>query len=246
MQQNILITGASSGIGYALALELAARGYGLALAARRVEKLAEIRKQIKDRHEGARVETRTLDVTQHERIPEIVADAGEALGGLDIVFANAGIGLGEKIGTGQFEKSRRTIETNLLGAMATVDAAVAYFRKRGRGHVVATSSVAAFRGMPRSGSYSASKAALAIYLEALRAEAHRESIDVTVIYPGYVDTPLNQMLPHRPFVIPADRAAGQIADLIARKAKAGMVPKWPWCVVGPLLRWLPTGLIAKF
>ena len=74
----------------------------------------------------------------------------------------------------------------------------------------------------------------------------RESIDVTVIYPGYVDTPLNQMVPHRPFVIPAERAARQIADLIARKAKRAMVPKWPWCVVGPLLRWLPTGVIARF
>jgi short-subunit dehydrogenase len=245
MQPNILITGATSGIGQALAFELAARGYGLALTARRVEKLAEIRKQIKDRHAGVRVETRTLDVTQYERIPEVIADAGEALGGLDIVFANAGISRGEKIGTGQFEKSRRTVETNLLGAMATVDAAVAYFRKRGRGHVVATSSVTAFRGLPRLGSYSASKAALTTYLEALRAEVYRESIDVTVIYPGYVDTPLNQMQPHRPFVIPAERAAGLIADLIERKAKGGMVPKWPWCVVGPLLRWLPTSLIAK-
>jgi short-subunit dehydrogenase len=246
MRPNILITGATSGIGQALAYEMAARGFGLALVGRRVEKLAEIRKQIKDRHEGVRVETRALDVTQYERLPEVVAEVGEALGGLGIVFANAGISRGEKVGTGQFEKSRLTVETNLLGAMATVDAAVAYFRRQGRGHVVATSSVMAFRGMPRLGSYSASKAALTTYLEALRAEVFRESIDVTVIYPGYVDTPLNQMVPHRPFVIPAERAARQIADLIARKAKRAMVPKWPWCVVGPLLRWLPTGVIARF
>jgi hypothetical protein len=83
--------------------------------------------------------------------------------------------------------------------MATVDAAMAYFLQQGKGHIVGTCSVAAFRGLPRNASYSASKAGFAVYLEAVRAEVFRKDIDVTVLYPGFIDTPLNQMLPKRPF-----------------------------------------------
>jgi len=246
MPKKILITGASSGIGRALAYELAGRGYALALTARRMETLEEIQKDIQDRHPEVAVVTHPLDVTAYESVPGVIAACAENLGGLDILFANAGISRGEKVGQGRFDKARLTIETNLLGAMAAIDAAMAHFLEQGHGHVVGVASFTAFRGMPRMASYCASKAGLAIYLESLRAEVLRKDIHVTVLYPGYIDTPLNSMLKSRPFVISAEKGAALIAGMIERRVKRSTVPVWPWCLLGRLLKWLPTSVIAKF
>lgn len=246
MPKKILITGASSGIGRALAYELAGRGYHLALTARRMETLEEIRKDIQARHPGVTVVVHPLDVTAFETVPGVIAACAEGLGGLDILFANAGIGLGEKVGRGRFDKARRTIETNLLGAMATVDAAVAYFLEQGHGHVVGVASLIAFLGFPRMASYGAAKAGLALYLESLRAEVYRKNIQVTVLNPGYIDTPLNDMLKSRPFLVSAEKGAALIAGMIERKVKRSTVPVWPWCLLGRLLKWLPTSVIARF
>lgn len=245
MASSILITGASSGIGRAVAFELAKKGYSLALASREADLLQQVRNEIMAAHQPPAVVIRPLDVTDYEDVFKAVDELTEALGGLDIVFANAGIGLGERVGRGDFEKARRTIEVNLIGAMATVDAAVAYFLKRGKGHIVGTSSVAAFRGMPKSSAYCASKAGFAIYLESVRAELFKKNIDVTVLYPGYIDTPLNNMLKNRPFLIPVEKGAEIIARLIEKRVKSSTVPVYPWNIVGRLMKILPTGVIAK-
>ena len=246
MSKRILITGASSGIGRALAYELAGRGYSLALTARRRDTLEEIRNALVAKHPSAAVVAHPMDVRAYDSVPEGISACIEKLGGLDILFANAGIGLGEKVGKGRFSEARITIETNLLGAMATVDAAVQYFLEKGRGHIVGTASVAAFRGLPRSSSYSASKAGLSLYLESLRAEVVGKNIHVTVLYPGYIDTPLNDMLPNRPFLITAEKGARMIADMIERRVTSSTVPVWPWCLLGRVLKWLPTSVVAKF
>lgn len=245
MAKSIMITGASSGIGKAVAMEMAKRGYSLGLTARRLEQLETIRDEIKKFYPSINVEVRFLDVTDYESVFETVRDLANSLDGLDIVFANAGIGLNESIGTGQFEISRKTIEVNLIGAMATVDAAVEYFLERGSGHVVGISSVGAFRGMPTDGSYGASKAGLANYLEALRVEVYAKNIDVTVLYPGYVETPMTENLTSKPFVISVEKAAVIIAGLIERKVKSTTVPVFPWCIIWRLLKILPAGLISK-
>lgn len=246
MPKKILITGASSGIGRALAYELAGRGYDLALTARRLETLEEIQGELKTKHPSATVAVHALDVVAYDTVPGVISDCADSLGGLDILFANAGIGLGEKVGKGRFAEARRTIETNLIGAMATVDAAVQYFLEQGHGHVVGVSSVTAFLGLPRMSSYGASKAGFSLYLKSLRAEVLRKNIHVTVLNPGYIDTPLNDMLPNRPFVISAAKGAVMIADMIERKVKSSTVPVWPWCILGRLLKRLPTSVIAKF
>jgi short-subunit dehydrogenase len=246
MAKKILITGASSGIGRALAYELAGRGYALALTARRAEALEEIREDLQVKHPSASVVIHTLDVVAYDTVPGVIAACAEGLGGLDIVFANAGISLGEKVGGGRFDRARRTIETNLLGAMATVDAAMAYFLEQGSGHIVGVCSVTAFLGLPRMSSYGAAKAGFALYLESLRAEVYRKNIHVTVLNPGYIDTPLNDMLKSRPFLISAEKGATMIADMIERRVKSSTVPVWPWRILGPMLRWLPTRVIARF
>ncbi|NOY69115.1 MAG: SDR family NAD(P)-dependent oxidoreductase [Deltaproteobacteria bacterium] len=242
---SIFITGATSGIGRALSFEMAKRGYCLALSARSVEELEKMKKEINDEHSPPAIAVKHLDVTDYRAVPKALSFLIGELGGLDIVYANAGIGLGERVGKNEFDKARATIEVNLLGAMATIDAAVAYFLKKGKGHVVGVSSVAAFRGMPRSSSYCASKAGIAIYLESLRAETFRKNIDVTVLYPGYIDTPLNQMLPKRPFLISVEKGAKIIADLIEKRVKSSTVPVYPWNIVGKLLKILPTGMVSR-
>ncbi len=245
MSKNIMITGASSGIGRAVSMEFAARGYGLGLAARRLDALESLRDEILQRHPDTRIAIRPLDVTEYAKVPVTLREIIDELEGLDIVFANAGIGLGGKIGKGEFEAAKRTIETNVLGAMATVEAATEYFRERGRGHVVATSSVAAFRGLPGNGAYSASKAALSVWMEALRAELYRHPIDVTVLHPGYIDTPINDMLTNRPFLISLERGARIIADRIEGKARNPAVPRWPWAWLARVLAIAPTRFISR-
>jgi short-subunit dehydrogenase len=245
MSNSILITGASSGIGRAVAFEMAKRGYALALTARRVDLLEAIRDELVRLHPSIAVEVRALDVSDYDAVFATIRDLADALGGLDIVFANAGIGLSDSIGGGQFERSRRNIEVNLIGAMATVDAAVGYFLERGSGHIVGNCSVAAFRGMARNSSYGASKAGLANYLEALRVEVYRRNIDVTVLYPGYIDTSLSDNLHNRPFVISAGKAASIIADMIEKKAKSTTVPVFPWNIIGRLLKILPLRAISR-
>ena len=245
MQKSILITGASSGIGKAVAYEMARKGYAVALTAPRQQLVDEIGDDIKARYHPPQLISRALDVTDHVAVFNTVSEIGDFFGRLDIVFANAGIGLGEKVGKGDFEKARKTMEVNLIGAMATVDAAISLFLAQGGGHVVGTSSIAALRGFPRSSSYSASKAGLAIYLEAVRAECLKKNIDVTVLYPGYIDTPLNQMLPSRPFLISVEKGAAIICRLIEKRVKSACVPAYPWAVLGPLLKILPLRMIAK-
>ena len=240
-----MITGASSGIGKALAFELARKGYSLALTARSVDRLEKIRKEIIAAHNPPAVAVRPLDVTHYDDVFKAVDEMALELDGLDIVFANAGIGLGERVGRGDFEKAKATIEVNLIGAIATVDAAAAYFLKKGKGHIVGTSSVAAFRGMPRNSAYSASKAGFAVYLETVRVELLKRNIHVTVLYPGYIDTPLNQMLKRRPFLVSAEKGAAIIANLLEKKVKSSTVPVYPWNIIGRLMKIAPAAMIAE-
>jgi short-subunit dehydrogenase len=244
--KTVFITGASSGIGRALAQELAGRGYDLFLTARRLDALDEVRADIAARDPGRRVEVRALDVTDTADVATAIAEAAERLGRCDIVVANAGLGGSGPVGEGNLERDRLIIETNVIGLMATVDAAVALFRRQGGdGQVVGVSSVAGVRGLPGSAAYSASKAAVAVYLDAVRAETYREPITVTTIVPGYIDTPINQDMKSRPFLIDVETGARTTADLIERGVGYATVPRFPWTVVAPLLRVLPTAWLVR-
>lgn len=243
--KTAFLTGASSGIGLALAPELASRGYDLVLAARRSESLEQLKHGLDARFPQRRIAIQALDVTRYADVHSAIDSAAEAHGGLDLVIANAGIGSTGPIGHGHFDADRAVIETNVLGAMATIDAAVALFRRQNHGQIVVISSVAAFRGLPGAGSYSASKAAIAVYADAARGELHGTPVRVTTLFPGYIDTPINQDMKSRPFLIGVDKGARIIADLIERGVQTSTVPVYPWNVVGKLLRVLPTGLLAK-
>lgn len=249
MKQRAIITGASSGIGRELARELARRGTDLGLTARRVDALESLAAEIRQECPGVQVVVRSLDVRDVEAIPVTFRGLAQELGGLDLVIANAGIGGPRSIGDGRFEQDRRLIETNLIGGMATVDTAVEMFRSAPAGgarrRIVGISSVASFRGLPGSAAYSASKAGFSTYLEATRAEVRSLGIEVITISPGYIDTPINQDMRSRPFLIDATDGARRIADLIDRGVLHSTVPVFPWTPIGWLMRSLPDGLWAR-
>jgi short-subunit dehydrogenase len=246
LAKTVFITGASSGIGRALATELAGRGYDLFLTARRLDVLEEVRADITSTAPGRTVEIRQLDVTDHADVARAITEAAERLGRCDIVVANAGLGNSGAVGEGSMERARMIVETNLIGAMATIDAAVTLFRSQdGGGQIVGIGSVAGARGLPGSGSYSASKAGIATYLQSVRAETHGEPITVTTLAPGYIDTPINQEMKSRPFLIDSEKGARIMADLIERGVGYATVPRFPWTVISPLLRVLPTSWLAR-
>lgn len=242
--KRYLLTGASSGIGAALARELAAKGYDLALAARREDSLHLLAAELQARFQR-KVVVLPLDVTDYDACQDAVGMAANALGGLDGIIANAGIGLAGKAGTGRFDRYRQTLETNLLGAIACLDGATQLFLEQGHGHLVAIASVAGKRGLPASAGYSASKAGLISYMESLELELYRTALDTTLILPGYIDTPINQGTGPRPFLIDVERGAALIARHIEKRSSSAYVPGWPWALIGRLLPWLPTALIAR-
>lgn len=227
-----------------MAIEFARRGYRLALTARRLDVLQELKNELESSGAGP-VFVAALDVTDDASVTQVFAAARAHLGSLDIVVANAGIGHHGYIGKLPFAKVRETINTNVTGFMATVDAAMLHFREQGYGHLVGISSVAAFRGMPAGGVYGASKAAVTTYLESLRAETYSSPIVVTTLSPGFIDTPLNRGAKSRPFVIPVERGGKLLADLIERKVEHATVPRWPWSLVARLMSMVPTVVIAK-
>jgi short-subunit dehydrogenase len=237
-----IVTGASSGIGRALAVELARRGWALGLCARRGELLEEIRREIERDVSGARVETAILDVNDTAAVRDAIPHLAARFGKVDLLVANAGVGGERFAGDDRFAIDENIVRTNLLGAMATVDAGVKLFRASGGGHIVGVSSVAGWRGLPGHAAYSASKAGLNAYLEAVRTEVQQDGIAVTTLCPGYIDTPLNSHMKSRPFLVSVEEGARRAADLIERRVRVSTVPVLPWNAIGFVMRNLPDAI----
>jgi NAD(P)-dependent dehydrogenase (short-subunit alcohol dehydrogenase family) len=244
--RTAFLTGASSGIGKALAAELCARGYDVYLTARRIEVLEELRTQLTTAFPQRWVTVAALDVTEYEAVAWAIDDAAKQFGGLGMVIANAGADAEGNIGEGRFEAHRAVVDVNLLGAMATIDASVAHFRRQGGGQVVGITSVVAVAGLPGGAPYYASKAGLTRYLQSLRGELWNSDITVTTVAPGYIDTPINEALgDKRPFLIDARTGARKIMDRVESGAVHATVPRVPWAVVEYLLARTPTRLLRK-
>lgn len=245
MKENILITGASSGLGRGMAREFAERGCNLALCARRSERLDALREELTGEHD-IRVEPRALDVNDHDRVFEVFRDFAATLGRLDRVIVNAGVGDGRRIGTGRFEHNRRVMETNLVAALAQCEAAAEIFRQQQHGHLVLVSSVSALRGLPgHMTAYAASKAGLAHLGEGIRAELIDTPIRVTTLLPGFIRTELNEDADRMPFEVDEATGSRAMVRAIERERASACVPAWPWRPIGWLLRRLPLRLIAR-
>lgn len=239
MAQTILITGASSGLGAGMAREFAARGYDLALCARRLDRLAQLQQELQAAH-GVRVEIASLDVNDYDQVFVVFRDFAQRFGVLDRIIVNAGVGEGRRIGTGHFETNRQTAQTNFIAALAQCEAAVEIFRKQKAGHLVIISSMSALRGLPKHlSTYAASKAALAHLAEGIRAELIDTRIQVSTIYPGYIRTELNAGAKKLPFEVDEATGSRLLVEAIEKRPVKAYVPQWPWQPMGLLMRTLP-------
>jgi len=244
-RKTILITGASSGIGAGMAREFAAQGHDLVLCARRTERLDELKKELTGKFK-VRIETRALDVNNHEQVFAVFEDSATTMGGLDRVIVNAGVGEGRRIGTGHFDINMATASTNFIAALAQCEAAVGIFRRQNAGHLVVISSMSAMRGLPKHlTAYAASKAGLAHLAEGIRAELLKTPIKVTTVFPGYIRTELNEGAKKLPFEVDERTGSIGLVKCINAEPVKACVPGWPWTLVGFFMRNFPLAWINK-
>ena len=216
------------------------------MCARRTEKLESLKNVLIENHKNIHVITAALDVNELETVPTVLNDIKTTLGTVDIVIANAGITGVRRTGSGDLTVDKSIMQTNLFGAIATVDAAVAIFREQGFGQIVGMSSFSAFRGIPGSAAYSASKAALTNYLQAVGTELYRKKdIKVTAIHPGFIRTEIDDNIDKFPFVIDADKAAKTMVNAIEKGKSDIVVPSWPWAILRNVMPKLPESIVAK-
>ena len=235
---RVFITGASSGIGTALAREYAARGALLGLTARRRSQLESLAAELK-----TSVAIYPLDVRDAAAMREAAAAFMQRFGVPDVVIANAGVSAGTL--TEHMEDLpvfQEIMDINVVGLVATFQPFLAAMRERETGSLVGIASVAGFRGLPGASAYSASKAAAIGYLESLRVELRGSGVMVTTICPGYIRTPMTVKNPYpMPFMLDADDASRRFIRAIDAKKSFTVIP-WQMGIVGYLLKRLPNWL----
>jgi short-subunit dehydrogenase len=237
MNGHVLITGASSGIGRALALEFALQGHPVGLVARRAEALETLAEEV--RSAGGQAAVAAADVGSETALNAAVASLETALGPVEILVANAGISRKVTASRLNLADLALVMDVNYLGAVRAVAAVLPGMLERGRGQLVVVSSVAAFRGLPGSGAYSASKAAISNFWEALRGEVREAGIACTTIHPGYIDTPLTRKNKYpMPFLVDVNVAARKmVRGILARKRQVNL--PWKMIALMTLVRHLP-------
>ena len=240
--QRAIVVGASSGIGESLARRLAAEGCHVALVARRQPELDRIAKDI--RESGGKAEVFLHDVLAFEEAPPLFDRIVETLGGVDLLVYASGVLLETQEGEYDFAKDRRTIEVNLLGAMAWCNPAAARFEAQRKGTLIGISSIAGVRGRRGNPAYGTSKAALTTYLEALRNRLGRYGVRVVTVKPGYIDTAMTRGKPGLFWLISADEAAAQTLALARRGSRSGFVPA-RWALIALVLRAIPSFIFRR-
>lgn len=238
--RNIFITGASSGLGEAIATEYATQGARLALVGRRREVLESVRAKLAnpDRHA-----VYALDVNDHHALREAAHDFINRCGKVHVVIASAGISVGTLSELSEdLPVFRKVMETNVLATVATFAPFIEHmksFASSERCRLVGIASVAGIRGLPGASAYSASKAAVISYCESLRVELQESGIRVVTIAPGYIDTPMTQVNDYAmPFLMPASKFAKKAITSIELGGSYRVIP-WQMGVVAKVLRALP-------
>jgi hypothetical protein len=238
---RVVISGASSGLGLALAQHYLQQGAHVAAYARRTELLQNLSQQF-----PGQVYCYPLDVRDAAAQQAAALDFLTCAGVPDIVIANAGVSRGTLTDYAEdADAFQQVMDINVLGAFKTFQPYMSAMRKAGKGTLVGIASVAGFRGIPGSEAYSASKAAFISYLESLRVELHGSGISVVTLCPGYIETPMTAVNPFTmPFILPAATAAKRMARVIAARKSFAVVP-WQMGLVGGVLKVLPNWIYDR-
>ncbi|HET9957939.1 MAG TPA: SDR family NAD(P)-dependent oxidoreductase [Polyangiaceae bacterium] len=244
---KVFITGASSGIGAAMAREYAKGGARLGLVARRADALERLASEL--REAGAKVHVYAADVTDASAMRVALDDfAATAAGGassIDRVIANAGIGIGDTLRSGDAEAVAQLIRVNVIGVTNTLVPAIPMMLKQGTGTLVAVSSVAGFRGLPGRAAYSASKAAILTFMEALRMQLVGTGVHAMTLCPGFVRTPLTATLTHKlPFLMEVDEAARDMVQAVEQR-KATFTLPWQMNLLRHVVAHAPEWLVRR-
>jgi short-subunit dehydrogenase len=241
--QVAVITGASSGIGWALAKALAADGCKVGLVARRQEQLAALAQEIQQA--GGVAAYTPADVAEHQMTLVAIHEVAAKLGPVDLLVANAGVGAPTLLDPINVHDVEKMFRVNMLGVVYAIEAVLPVMLQRGRGHVAAVSSMAAYKGLPGESGYSASKAAVNTYMEGLRIQLRDRGIAVTTICPGFVKTPMTAVNNFKmPFLLEADDAARRIVRALKRRKKVFNFP-WQMALLMKLTAWAPDWLMAR-
>ena len=236
-EKVVLITGASSGIGRALAVELGRRGARLGLTARRADELSRVADEVS--RAGGQALALPADVRRAEEINGAAARLREKWGRVDVLIANAGMSTTTAATRLDAAEAGDVITVNVIGVVNSVAAALPDMLERGDGHLVAISSLASYRGMPKSGAYSASKAAVSTFFESLRVDLRRSGVAVTVVHPGFIRTPMTANRKKKlPFLLEADDAACRIIKAVERRARTYAFP-WQLASLVRVIRHMP-------
>jgi short-subunit dehydrogenase len=235
---KIIIIGATTGIGKALAELYITQGHEVTITGRRTTLL----KEIQNNYPGRKVNMGTIDIADIENARKIIQGLADKNGGFDKVIINAGVGFGKA----SFEEEIKTIDTNVSGFVAIAQWAYHYFKAKGNGHIIGVSSLAALRGSPYAPEYHASKAFISSYMEGLRLRSakYKHHITITDIRPGFVDTPMTKQNKGMFWVATPEKAAKQIADAIESKKKVAYITK-RYYLLAILVKLLPEWLLAK-
>jgi short-subunit dehydrogenase len=250
MRKNVLITGASSGLGEGMARLLAAQGHHLALTARRLDRLEALKDELTSQHPDIEVVVHALDVDDHDQVFTVFKQAIGDLGGLDRVIVNAGIGKGGRIGTGKFYANKQTAETNFVSALAQCEAAMEHFNERKAGHLVVISSMSAMRGLPSTlTTYAATKAAIAHLAEGIRMDLINRKdhdIKVTTLFPGYIESEMNAGVEGESrLMVDTETGCRAMVKAIDKEVAEAAVPPWPWSPLSQVMKHAPLRILRR-
>lgn len=246
VRKNILITGASSGLGKGMALLYAKMGRNLALCARRVDRLEELKSELLAINPNINVVIKSLDVNDHDAVFTVFQEFKQELGSLDRVIVNAGMGKGASVGTGYFKANKETAVTNFVSALAQCEAAVEIFRAQNSGHLVTISSISAVRGFRRALTvYAATKAAITSLSEGIRIDLMRTPIKVSTVHPGFIRSEINEKVEKVPFMVDTETGCKAIIKAIEKEGGNSYVPSWPWAILNRVMRIAPLSWLAK-
>jgi len=241
--KTVVITGASSGIGNALAVALAAQGAKVGIIARRVELLDQLAAKI--HNTGGTVASATVDVGDREQLHTAIRELEAKLGPTDLLIANAGVGVYSGADPMNVPGVEQMMRVNYLGVVYAFEAVLPGMLARGKGHLAAVSSLAAYKGLPGSAGYCASKAAVNNFCEGLRIELAPRGVAVTTICPGFIRTEMTaKNVQPMPFMLEADVAAKRILNALGKRKK---VFNFPWIMYRLMrfTRFLPDRMIQK-